>query len=316
MTSDECVIWKTRANWLEGSGDFQVLDSPRAGGKYWISGSATARMVAISDTGKLLLTTWLCEQRRAGVGVPRITDEILGRLDTLRPMSVPRRVTAALLFIGQCLPQLGMRLSIGDEDNHTMGLLAETGSRDIGELSELGRMLESQGLFDGQFYMGGGFSGSPTYSGWNEIERLTRQPQTNSTQAFVAMWFSAETDEAYAKGIHPAIESVGYKPFRIDQKEHNNKIDDEIIAEIRRSRFLVADFTSEPEKPRGGVYYEAGFAHGLGIPVIWTARKGMMDYLHFDTRQYSHIVWENPADLFEKLKNRIAATIGEGPVKR
>jgi hypothetical protein len=49
-------------------------------------------------------------------------------------------------------------------------------------------------------------------------------------------------------------------------------VDDEIIAEIRRSRFLVADFTCEPEKVRGGVYFETCFAMGLNIPIIWTCK--------------------------------------------
>ena len=35
---------------------------------------------------------------------------------------------------------------------------------------------------------------------------------------------------------------------------------DRIIAQIRASKFVVADFT----RNRGGVYYEAGFALGLG----------------------------------------------------
>ena len=95
----------------------------------------------------------------------------------------------------------------------------------------------------------------------------------DSSQAFVAMWFHDSMDEAFEKGIEPAIREAGYKSLRIDQKEHINKIDDEIIAEIRRSRFLVADFTQGADGARGGVYYEAGFAHGLNLSVIFTCRK-------------------------------------------
>ena len=46
--------------------------------------------------------------------------------------------------------------------------------------------------------------------------------------------------------------------MRIDRHEHVNKIDDEIIAEIRRARFVVADFTHGDTGGRGSVYYEAG----------------------------------------------------------
>ena len=93
--------------------------------------------------------------------------------------------------------------------------------------------------------------------------------------------------------------------MRIDLKQHINKIDDEIIAEIRNSKFLIADFTGN----RGGVYYEAGFAYGLGIPVIWTCKKEDISELHFDTRQYNHITWTNSEDLYIQLVNRIKATI-------
>ena len=129
------------------------------------------------------------------------------------------------------------------------------------------------------------------------------------------MWFHKSLDKAYTDGIEPAIYDAGYKPVRIDRKEHINKIDDEIIAAIRRARFLVADFTSEPGKPRGGVYFETGFAMGLDIPVIWCCHKDLIDDIHFDTRQFNHIDWEDPADLKERLRNRIGAVIGDGPLK-
>jgi hypothetical protein len=36
---------------------------------------------------------------------------------------------------------------------------------------------------------------------------------------------------------------------------------------------------------------------------------------HFDTRQYNHIVWNDPAELRNKLANRIGALIGDRPLK-
>ncbi len=92
-------------------------------------------------------------------------------------------------------------------------------------------------------------------------------------------------------------------------REHNGKIDDLIIAEIRKSGLLVADFT----KQRGGVYFEAGFAMGLGIPVIWTCRSDDVEKLNFDTRQYNHIIWTDADDLKKKLQLRIEASIPNRP---
>ena len=132
------------------------------------------------------------------------------------------------------------------------------------------------------------------------------------SQCFVAMWFDDSMDQAYEEGIKKAVEEYGDKPLRVDQKQHLNKIDDEIIAEIRRSRFVVADFTHDAEKGvRGSVYYEAGFAYGLGLPVIYSCHKDLEKELHFDTRQYVHILWKTPKDLYAELRDKIGAIIGD-----
>ena len=75
--------------------------------------------------------------------------------------------------------------------------------------------------------------------------RLAELDQTaaESSKAFVAMWFDDSMDEVWENAIKPGIEDAGYEAIRIDRKEHVNKIDDEIIAELRRARFVVADFT-------------------------------------------------------------------------
>lgn len=162
------------------------------------------------------------------------------------------------------------------------------------------KLLNSEGLvspFVRDFYR-------LTPEGWEKAE-LIKSLQVDSNRAFVAIWFSDELSDAWEEGFKPALESTGFIPLRVDLAEHNGKIDDFIIAHIRRSGLLVADFTGQ----LGGVYFEAGFAMGLGIPVIWTCRKTDIDELHFDTRQYNHIDWENPPELKERLQNRIAATI-------
>ncbi|NBJ15219.1 MAG: hypothetical protein FNP40_06540 [Dehalobacter sp. 4CP] len=144
-----------------------------------------------------------------------------------------------------------------------------------------------------------------TSKGWNRVADLQRTVNKESKQGFVAMWFDSSMDLVWKKAIQKAITDAGFTPRRIDNKEHNNKICDEIIAEIRNSKFVVCDFTGQ----RGGVYFEAGFALGLGLPVIWTCKSNEVDKLHFDTRQYNHIVWDEEEDLYTKLFNRIKATI-------
>ncbi len=143
-----------------------------------------------------------------------------------------------------------------------------------------------------------------TVEGWRSLEAGVSSGVPG--RCFIAMSFHPDLDPAYRDGIDLAIrDDCGMDPVRVDKEEHNEKICDRIIAKIRLAQFLVADFTQH----KAGVYFEAGFAMGLGRPVIWLCREDDLEKAHFDTRQYNHIVWSNPADLRRKLKNRVQATI-------
>ena len=155
------------------------------------------------------------------------------------------------------------------------------------------------------------------------------------SQGFVAMWFPSPTDSAYSEMeaagavIAEAIEAAGYQPYRVDKDlAHNQKLDDRIIAALRQSRFAVADFTCGPTGQRGSVYYEAGFAQGQDLPVIFTCRRDIAEHegMAFDTRQHLHLLWDpdhlkgddikhGEPSLERRLQARIEALLGPGPGK-
>ncbi len=54
---------------------------------------------------------------------------------------------------------------------------------------------------------------------------------------------------------------------------------------------------------------EAGYALGLGMPVVWCVREDELDDVHFDTRQFNHIVWRDPSELRQRLAERVAGVI-------
>jgi nucleoside 2-deoxyribosyltransferase len=142
--------------------------------------------------------------------------------------------------------------------------------------------------------------------GWEHLDRHEKEAVI-SDQAFVAMSFSDAMKPAWEAGIELAINAAGYRPYRVDEELHVDRIDAKIEVEIRNSRFLVADVT----EGKKGVYFEAGFALGLGKPVIWSVRKDALDHdVHFDTRQYRHIVWESPDELKRELTELICAVVG------
>ncbi len=148
-------------------------------------------------------------------------------------------------------------------------------------------------------------------AGWDYLDSLNRV-NPDSQIGFCAMWFADPMRSLWDQAIEGAIRAAGYEPLVMFKYEHNNRIDDEIVALIRRSRFVVADFTGQ----RGGVYFEAGYASGLGLPVIWTCREDDLGNIHFDNRQYNFITWESdklPA-FRHALQNRIEATLGRGKI--
>ena len=171
----------------------------------------------------------------------------------------------------------------------------------------------------------------PTTKGWKKFEELEINWQI-STTAFVAMWFSKATLK-YRDAVKEAMRLAGYEPKIIDDHEHNNFIMDEVINQINEAKFVVADFTCIPEQPennskipggvRGGVYFEAGYAKGLGKEVIVTCRDDAdsKKRRHFDIDQLNTLFWSekdgvlydcNGNDFTHRLAERIKATVGKG----
>lgn len=127
-----------------------------------------------------------------------------------------------------------------------------------------------------------------------------------SVRGFIAMSFSdslADTRES----IKSAIRETGFVPILIDEVHIDSgvTINDALIAEIKKCKFLVADFSQH----KHGVYFEAGFALGLKRPVIYLCNADDFANTHFDTNHYPHIIYSDLVELKEKLKTKIEAWI-------
>lgn len=307
---DKCPIWPNFGATVKhqvGRRTY-IVESARAGGKYELDFSAE-RLVENSDPGVCArLTTWLVDQRRLGVQYPVVTQDVVKFAEAKRPLRADERAERLLKMIADGTTSVGNPVRFLTSNGEAFAW-SESVTRQ--EVYYLLAYLKKMSWIEDLLTFDVAFSCRVTVEGYTHI--ADSGTNVDSSQAFVAMWFDSSLNKAFENGIKPAIKAAGYAPSRIDQKPDVNKIDDEIIAEIRRSRFLVADFTHGEEGARGGVYFEAGFAQGLGIPVIYTCREDMVGKLHFDTRQYAHIVWETPKELHDGLLNRILARIGEGP---
>jgi nucleoside 2-deoxyribosyltransferase len=229
---------------------------------------------------------------------PTITLEGARAMADAGPRSVTGRLDRLLQNLGAASEYAGRRLELNFHHDRTMSW-----SGNGGETAFLAGSLRDAGLVDWQPGSYGVLT--VTGRGWSRVEELSRAT-TSYTQAFVAMSFDDTLVDVYREGIAPAIRDAGYDPFILSTFEHADQVDDLIILELNRSRFVVADFTQQ----RQSVYFEAGYALGRGLPVIWTCREDDYAAAHFDTRQYNHIVWSDVHELRERLYRRIKVVVG------
>ena len=331
--SVDCIVHPLNAN----TNTHLVQDSFLAGGDYEIFPIASGTVIkGLDDSERARLTSFLVEQRMRGITAPRITQDEALRAKKRSPLPAHERAERLLRLlanqssrIDEALEIFPLSLSPGvasDDFDVTQLAMAWSESTTDEELDFLTDYLAGQGWIKKEDertkdIKGGLVALTPELyrcrvevPGYARIEELTTNP--DSSQCFVAMWFDDSMDDVYEKGFRAAIAAAGYTPLRIDKDPGViGKLDDAIIAAIRRSRFVVADFTHGDDGARGGVYYEAGFAQGLGLDVIFTCHKDVMGKVHFDTNHFNHILWEweNPEDLRKQLTDTIVAAIGQGP---
>ena len=80
--------------------------------------------------------------------------------------------------------------------------------------------------------------------------------------------------------------------------EGDYRITDQIVQMITSARFVVADLTHE----RPNVYFELGFARGLGKTVITIARQGTR--VHFDVKDWTYIPYIDSRLLERDMRKR------------
>lgn len=295
------VCQKERARTISNAGDWHEMRCPRCG-EFRLTGSTAPTIRELNTRQRVQLSGWIRGQVRSGAKAEITTNNI----DTLinRPLPPIWERAESLLLEAEREVE-----SLGDPFNpNSPRYSAASYASSCNDLRYLTQMLVEEGMI--QVSSGVNENCSILPKGYVRLEEL-HGAKTDSSQGFVAMSFNEGMDSFYESGIEPALSKAGYRPLRVDRHDHINKIDDEIVRQINASRFIVADFTEH----RGGVYFEAGYALGKGIPIFWTCRQDHMDQLHFDIRQFNCIDWSDPQDLAKRLQTRVEAVLGKGPAK-
>lgn len=292
--------------------DLYRYDCPRCGQfsvVRTIVGSIAGKMAdVVNGPAKLSYVLRKMSKREPWVLIDSVSlTRILKQTDLPKPQE---QLESLILWLGEHQTSSSAEVHV-----EGLALIAELGAVTIGDVGYLVEHLVSLGLVDGQVHWSsdgdGGCTIFPlrlTLNGWATYEELKRGQSTSRT-AFMAMKFGdPKLDQVYAEHFKPAVSATGFDLRRNDEEQQAGLIDDLMRVQIRQSRFLIADLTHHNQ----GSYWEAGYAEGLGKPVIYTCRKDVFDAgTHFDTNHHLTVVWETDkmAEAERKLKATIRATL-------
>jgi len=173
-------------------------------------------------------------------------------------------------------------------------------------------LLEQQ-LIKGELLESYGSSGKAeitlSMQGWVYVEELL-SGKASYRKAFMAMKFGdQQLNEILESVFKPCVKEAGFELFKLDDKPKAGLIDNMMRVEIQSSDFIIADLSHD----NLGAYWEAGYAEGLGKPVIYTCEKSKFkeSKTHFDTNHHLTIIWDmdSPNEAGEQLKATIRATL-------
>ena len=129
-----------------------------------------------------------------------------------------------------------------------------------------------------------------TPEGWEQYGELSEK-RAEGRNAFMALQFGdTDLDWMVDHCFKPAALRAGFTLKKLSDEQPAGLIDNQIRAALLSARFVVADLSHA----NLGAYWEAGYAEGLGRPVIYTCESSIwaQKKTHFDTSHMLTVIWE------------------------
>lgn len=129
-----------------------------------------------------------------------------------------------------------------------------------------------------------------TLAGWDHYAALKRT-RIDSRTAFMAMKFGEdELNHVINECFRPAVQRAGFELRVMNEQQQAGLIDAQVRAALLGARFLIADLTHDSFN----AYWEAGFADGRGLPVIYSCKRAQWNRAktHFNVNHMTTILWE------------------------
>lgn len=309
MVSDNrCLICNSQAT-VEEFPDKLIykVNCPRCG-KYEITDEAFTMFERSSLEDKVLSISYWIRQHQSEKGNIKINEEKIRKL--LVPFVPPKPIEQGnklLLWIGNNFPRPNDKINLVFND-----LISEIGAYDAdGAEYILKHLLEKEEIFSkGDYWRDKkGFSGVMSFKGWDRFDELQRSNK-DSRLAFMAMKYDDTTlEKIFNEVIKGAVLKTGFEIRKLEEEKRAGLIDDKLRVEIRRSKFLIADLTHD----NNGAYWEAGFAEGLEMPVIYICEESKFNdkskTTHFDTNHHLTVLWKDDNEGLKKFAEDLKATI-------
>ena len=155
---------------------------------------------------------------------------------------------------------------------------------------------------DGNLFMNVNLS----LDGWERYE-AEKHGLFKGNYGFIAMQFGdSDLDPFVEEVVKPAVkDGVGYDLVGMRDIARAGVIDNIMRTQIRDAAFVIVDLTHD----NPGAYWEAGYAEGLGKPVIYICEKGKFEdkKTHFDTNHCTTVPWSRDDD--EGFRKELTATL-------
>ena len=259
---------------------------------------------SINNFKRAVLSHYLCTNSSENKSILLTSNLLDGVLSNKLP-NPARRVTNIVRYLGKEISRTGepvptmtgkLRAYIGSPSmNSTKDLIRELMDKDIVRVNP-NSINSSSGfrLLD------------LTLKGWEMYEEEKRGAAAGN-YGFIAMKFGDdELEQLVAKVIKPTIENeIGYEIVDLRDVAQAGLIDNIMREKIRNSAFVLVDLTHD----NSGAYWEAGYAEGLGKPVIYLCKESKFNEhsTHFDTNHCTTVLWSKTEP--EKFELELVATL-------
>lgn len=309
MSLYKCPICKSKADMLPSTGDYSSVNCPKCQ-TFSVTGNAINTLSDVPDESRarVSLSYQLNLKSRAGQENIFLTDDDIENA-IKNPLLPTHREQAdnLLLYIADKTLCLGVDYAVSADQDHVI----------IGSETSKGLYIIRQWLIDGKLLEDRKNAVVRlSIDGWMKVDELRKEAETDSTLAFLAMRYGDDEVSNFMKShIVPAVGECGYLLERLDERPKAGVLDNRMQLMIKQSRFLIVDVTGD----NSGAYWEAGYAYGLGKPVIYMCRAkdarstDKKKRPHFDVDHHQAVFWDpqNPKKACELLKVIIKNTLYE-----